>query len=924
MSVYLDKKMSDSVELLRAERDQLRAQLEELEQRLAQAQEDLGRATNERSALYMTSLDITSQLDLQHTLSSILRRAVQLSAADLGDIALLDEDTGELVISAAMNVLRDVVGTRLRPGEGLAGDVLQSGRNIIIENYQTYASRAAKFDDLPLYASAGFPLRWQGRIIGVLSLHRQQPDRPFSLDDLDNVQHLIVQATIAINNAQIYTQELARNRQLATLYQAVTRIAGSLNLDDVLRSSAEALIAALSLPMCIIYELKRQPDPNVLAAYVTGHMGIEPIPDPVALTLPRQTRSLLDEGAWLVFQRNDPRLHPQIMDYMARDSRESILLVPLTIGQRTIGLVEMSTRSAPVRFRMTDIETAQALAAHISVAIRHAQLHHEVQARRLNEQAVLLKLTRRLVETTEQRQVAEQTVQAVAEAFDTQFVNLVLNEGYFYRSWASLGYDRDALDKSVWESGEDSSIGYAAQTRELVIIEDTLTETRFTVHPFLPQNGIRSALVAPMIFNNRVIGVISVGRFEPGGFTAADAKLLAVLAYQTAVALDRARLFEQTEAYASDLELLVDERLREIRAQKERTETILQATGEALIVFDQNDRIERVNRAFETQHQCSAELVIGKTSIDIFGFDICAKARLLETENIWRGELQVPRRDGQVYDAAATISRVVTATGEQHGIVVSLRDISYLKELDRMKDRFVSSVSHELRTPLANIKLYQHLLVNGFENRREQYLATLQRETERLQRLIEDLLLLSRMDTDTVLPNLKLTDLNAVVRTLIDDRAQLVAQRKLELQTDFCPGELPVFADENLIGQAVTNLVQNAMNYTPSGGKITVSTGRERVDDTEMVYVSVADTGLGMTPEDQERLFDRFFRGTAARSTSTAGTGLGMPIVREIMGRHNGKVSFKSEPGQGTVFYLFIPAAAEIQPANSDTTLNPM
>ena len=203
------------------------------------------------------------------------------------------------------------------------------------------------------------------------------------------------------------------------------------------------------------------------------------------------------------------------------------------------------------------------------------------------------------------------------------------------------------------------------------------------------------------------------------------------------------------QAYTEVLEDRIDDRIRQIRAEQERTEAIFQATGEALLVFDEGGLIQRVNRTFETKHRCSAQDALGRLGIDVLGVDLIAKAPPPDLSgnapSVWRGESEMVCADGTRYHAAVTVSRVIDAAGHTQHIVASLRDISYLKELDEMKDRFVSTVSRRLRTPLANMKLYTHLLEKGFEDRRPQYLATLARETTRLQQLIEDLLLLSRL-----------------------------------------------------------------------------------------------------------------------------------------------------------------------------------
>jgi signal transduction histidine kinase len=235
-----------------------------------------------------------------------------------------------------------------------------------------------------------------------------------------------------------------------------------------------------------------------------------------------------------------------------------------------------------------------------------------------------------------------------------------------------------------------------------------------------------------------------------------------------------------------------------------------------------------------------------------------------------------------------------------------------LKELDRLKSQFVSNVSHELRTPLTNIKWYLWLLEHGKPEKRVQYMATLNSETDLLQRLIEDLLDLSRLDQGRARFDLAPVDVNRPVAMLVDARGSLVSERGLSLTVQTEPKLPPVLADANMLMQVLTNLIANAANYTPAGGRIVVSSGLQQRDGQPWVTLAVRDTGLGITPEDQALIFERFYRGEAARQTGVAGTGLGLSICQEIVQRHNGRIWVESAgEGQGSTFYVALPVAGD-------------
>lgn len=230
---------------------------------------------------------------------------------------------------------------------------------------------------------------------------------------------------------------------------------------------------------------------------------------------------------------------------------------------------------------------------------------------------------------------------------------------------------------------------------------------------------------------------------------------------------------------------------------------------------------------------------------------------------------------------------------------------------DEAKSQFLSNVSHELRTPLASIKLYLGLLGQGNMEKHAHYLNSLKRETQRLQTLIEDLLDISRLDLGKTQLAARPVDLNRLLATLTTDRAGLFAQRQLEL--DFVPAaDLPnISGDPELLEQVATNLLTNAMHYTPPGGRVGLRTGCAHNSETRWATFCVTDTGPGISEAEQRHLFQRFFRGAAGVAGDAPGTGLGLAICREIVELHQGKITVESAPGVGATFTVWLPVAGE-------------
>ena len=237
-----------------------------------------------------------------------------------------------------------------------------------------------------------------------------------------------------------------------------------------------------------------------------------------------------------------------------------------------------------------------------------------------------------------------------------------------------------------------------------------------------------------------------------------------------------------------------------------------------------------------------------------------------------------------------------------------------LRELDRLKDEFVALVSHELRTPLTSIRGYLELVLDGqageVAETQLQFLRVVERNAERLQRLVGDLLFVAQVDAGRLKLALERFDVAAVAAEAIEAAEPQAKEKQVELLLD-ASDSVEVVADRSRLAQLIDNLVSNAIKFTPAGGRVQVSV----TPGADAFTIEVADTGMGIPADEQERLFQRFFRTSAASSQAIPGTGLGLAISKAIVDAHDGTIAVSSDEGHGTTFRASIPVAARMEVA---------
>ncbi len=436
---------------------------------------------------------------------------------------------------------------------------------------------------------------------------------------------------------------------------------------------------------------------------------------------------------------------------------------------------------------------------------------------------------------------------------------------------ASKNFDQE-FTQSFRIRSTDSLAGQVIESGEEVVLDESSPQKIKTAY------FVHALIYVPLKIRGEPMGVLGVDNREAGRtLTREHIRVLNALADYAAIAIDNARLYERSES------------------QRSKLEAIIAQTKNGVLVLDEEQHVLLVNEA-----ACEIlgvdQQIIGHPAADIS--EDAAVLKLLTSEGgVPRWE-EIEIGNGKIYNAQR-------ADIEGIGQAIVFHDISHLKEVDRIKSEFVTTVTHDLRSPLTAILGYVELIerAGDLTDQQKEFIRRVHLSVDQITKLITDLLDLGRIEAgldDAKEP----TQVPVLIKYALDSMRAFADTRNVSLEEELAQDVPTIVGDPLRLRQMIGNLLENAIKYTPAGGKVRV----ECREEDDQVIMRVRDTGIGIPPGDQAKLFTRFFRGSNVPEQET-GTGLGLSIVKSIVDNHSGRIWVESRVGVGTAVTVVLPAA---------------
>lgn len=823
------------------------------------------------------------------------------------------------------------------PVEGhLFGRLSQLSQPLVLPSSERETTTLPKPAWLPegeAYITAVLPITLSEELFGLIEVFRVGKLQTISPRELQLLTALSNQASSALETALTFEDTYERERFYNAMGTVSLAINSALEREAVLNLICSEGLRLFGVDGSHIWQLEG--DQYVCSA--AKGIGQE--------TFVGSSISILDDGSFVAsvartgeatYINDIPHSTETRATLLRSEQTKSALGVPVEQEGMVIGVLILVDKTNPNRFSDKDVSQATAFGGQVAIALQNTKLFEEL--RLLNEQLdlrvadrtqalheesnrvkILLRISSELAASLDEDRVLNQALHLVNEVIDAkQGVILLINQEtgeLIFR--AAFGMEVPLQPKGS-PSGlmrSEGLAGWMIENLSAVIVHDTHTDSRWVDRQ--TSRDHRSVLGVPLVANEEAIGVLMLFHTEPNVFTSQQLDLVEAAAIQVANAISNANLYELIREQARRLGTM----LRDEQIETAKNQAILESIADGVLVADDHSKIILANLPVSNILEIPSEQLLGKSVNELVGLYGHSGDFWIRAIENWAQNADRIEKGSFLADQLTIEEKVVSvhlspvlARNQFFGTVSIFRDITKEVEVDKLKSEFVSTVSHELRTPMTSIKGYADLMLMGAAGAMTEpqirYLKVIKNNADRLHMLVNDLLNISRIETGKTTLDLRPLDIPQVIEQVVEGHLRGRIQhekKKLNVYTEISSSLPLVNADHAKVTQILTNLLDNAFNYTPPDGEIRVST---QADD-RYVYIGVSDSGIGISKDNLPKIFDRFFRAEDEAVQKVPGTGLGLAIVRSLIEMHGGKLEVTSTMGKGSTFMFNLPVVVE-------------
>ena len=553
----------------------------------------------------------------------------------------------------------------------------------------------------------------------------------------------------------------------------------------------------------------------------------------------------------------------------------------------------------------------EVLRSELSAYVQELQTISKGSLRQKQEFSTLLETAKMVNASLDLAEVLQRTVDSIALGANADYGVIALLEPSS-DDWMRVLAGYDPLGRPDWEASDirfslsrHRLIEHAIRRRRQIIFQEMEESSQLlALHALLGSVEMGPLIVQPLVHKNESLGVIILSNSRSKRrFTQGDGRLCEALASQVTAAIANARLYQH-----------VSELLRTRQEEASQQRAILESIADGVVVADAQGGVIMANAAAERVLEVPRAELVGRGISQVYK-GLFQKGPLMGMKSPSKtGFLQSTFELGEK-TIRGSLAPVYPPGGELLGVVAVFRDITKEAAAERAKSRFITTVSHELRTPMTSVKGYVDLLIGGMAGEisvtQRRFLSTIKINADRMINVINNMIYVSDLDGAPFQLDVKPTDIAVQINEAVAAIRERMEVRDLALSLDVADNLPLARADPTRLRQVLDNLLSNACQFTYPGGQIKIRAQVYEADSSGFLLVSIADTGVGIAPEEQERIFEPFYRAENPLEVEASGVGVGLTIARSLVQAHGGRMWVKSKPGRGSIFYFTLPLSEQ-------------